>query len=71
MPQRDGTGPSEGGGPGTGRGGGRGRMRGTKSGAGPGGECVCPSCGTTAPHQVGLPCYLTECPKCGTSMERR
>ena len=71
MPRGDGTGPSAGGGPGTGRGGGRGRMRGTKSGAGPGGECVCPSCGTSATHQVGLPCYQIECPKYGASMERR
>jgi hypothetical protein len=71
MPQRDGTGPYAGGGPGTGRGGGRGRMKGTKSGAGPGGECVCPTCGTTASHQAGLPCYQIECPKCGASLVRK
>ena len=75
MPRGDGTGPPGGGGPGTGRGmggsGGRGRMEGNKPGAGPGGECVCPSCGTTAPHQAGVPCYQIECPKCGTSMVRK
>ncbi len=75
MPRGDGTGPTGGGGPGTGRGmergGGRGRMGGSKAGAGPGGLCVCPSCGATAPHQVGLPCYQIECPKCGASMVRQ
>ena len=71
MPRGDGMGPPGGGGPGTARGGGRGRMSGSKAGAGPGGECVCPSCGTTAPHQVGLPCYQVECPKCGASMVRK
>ena len=74
MPRGDGIGPPGGGGPGTGsgmgRGGGRGRMGGTRPGAGPAGECVCPSCGATAAHQVGLPCYQIECPKCGASMVR-
>ena len=75
MPRGDGTGPPGGGGPGTGRGmggeGGGGRMGGTRPGAGPGGECVCPSCGTTASHQAGVPCYQIECPSCGTSMVRK
>ena len=77
MPRGDGTGPPGGGGPGTGggmgmgAGGGRGRMGGTRPGAGPGGECVCPSCGTTAPHQAGVPCYQMSCPNCGTSMVRK
>ena len=73
MPRGDGTGPF-GGGPGTGRGmgtgGGRGRMGGNRSGAGPSGECVCPSCGTRIPHQAGMPCYSLECPKCGAKMVR-
>ena len=74
MPGRDGTGPF-GQGPGTGGGagmgsgrGGRGRMGG--QGVGPGGECVCPSCGTKIEHKIGVPCYEMTCPKCGTKMVR-
>ena len=69
MPRGDGTGPG-GQGPGTGRGpgGGGGRMGGFSMG--PGGQCVCPSCGTEADHQLGVPCYEIECPKCGTRMVR-
>ena len=52
------------------RGGGRGRMGGTKAGAGPDGYCICPNCGHKAPHQVGVPCYEMNCPKCGTKMVR-
>jgi len=73
MPRGDGTGPS-GRGPGTGRrlgrGGGRGRMGGTRAGAGPTGNCVCPSCGASVPHQVGTPCYNMSCPQCGAKMVR-
>lgn len=71
MPRGDETGPPGGGSPGTGRGGGRGRMGGSNAGAGPGGQCVCPSCGATVTHQVGLPCYQIECPKCNASMVRK
>ncbi len=71
MPRGDGTGPY-GQGPGTGRGlgrgGGRGRMGGR--GLGPGGYCVCPSCGTRVPHKAGVPCYQLTCPKCGAKMTR-
>ena len=59
-----------GGGRGLGRSGGRGRMGGTKAGAGPGGYCICPNCGHEATHQVGVPCYQMDCPKCGTNMVR-
>ncbi len=52
-----------------GRGQGPGRMGGTKA-AGPGGDCVCPSCGQRVPHQVGQPCYEQICPRCGTAMTR-
>ena len=38
--------------------------------AGPGGSCVCPSCGTTIPKTRGIPCTDVECPKCGTAMVR-
>jgi len=73
MPGGDGTGPS-GQGPGTGRGlgsgSGRGRMGGNRPGAGPGGDCICPKCGTKASHSVGSPCYQISCPKCGAKMVR-
>ena len=73
MPRGDGTGPT-GGGPGTGGGrgfgggGGRGRMGGFS--AGPGGNCVCPSCGKTAAHPRGVPCTQMKCPGCGATMTR-
>jgi len=75
MPRGDGTGPPGGGGPGTGRGvgqggQGKGRMGGTRPGAGPSGNCVCPSCGAKLPHQVGISCYNLSCPKCGAKMVR-
>jgi len=57
-----------GGGGSGGGGGGRGRMGG--SAAGPGGDCVCPSCGHREPHAVGKPCMQKTCPKCGAKMAR-
>ncbi len=81
MPRGDGTGPPGGSGPGRGRGMGRGggagagrgagRAGGTRAGAGLGGECVCPKCGTTVPHQAGVPCNQMNCPSCGTQMARK
>jgi hypothetical protein len=74
MPRGDGTGPG-GRGPGTGRGirrgqsQGRGRMGGPFA-AGPGGNCVCTSCGATVAHVVGQPCNVISCPNCGTKMTR-
>ena len=56
-------------GAGTGAGRGPGRMGGDKA-AGPGGECVCPSCGHTEAHGRGNPCYKKQCPKCGALMTR-
>jgi len=38
--------------------------------AGPGGNCVCPSCGKRVPHERGVPCYQRECPNCGTRLVR-
>ena len=61
--------------PGTGRGqgqGGRGlgRMGGSRK-AGPVGSCVCPQCGSQAPHERGIPCSEHQCPKCGATMTRQ
>ena len=73
MPRGDGTGPygqGPGSGRGLGRGSGPGRTGGTRPGAGPDGNCVCPSCGATVPHKAGVPCNSVRCPKCGTSMVR-
>ena len=67
MPRGDGTGPL-GQGPGMGRGMGRGA--GNRQGAGSGGNCVCPSCGTKVAHQAGIPCASMNCPKCGIRMVR-
>jgi len=68
MPRGNGTGPPGGGG--SGRGGRAGRMKGTRPGAGPGGDCICPNCGAKVLHQAGTPCYSLSCPKCGTKMVR-
>ncbi|HDR00541.1 MAG TPA: hypothetical protein ENN51_09710 [candidate division WOR-3 bacterium] len=67
MPGRDGTGPT-----GQGPKAGQGRSRGTGRGFGAGssGECVCPACGTRAPHRRGVPCSSVKCPKCGATMVR-
>lgn len=46
----------------------RGRMGGFA--AGPGGSCVCSSCGYSTPHVIGTPCYQQTCPKCGSRMTR-
>ena len=48
---------------------GRGRQPGG-FGLGPGGFCVCPKCGTKAPHKRGIPCYNHKCPGCGQPMTR-
>lgn len=50
--------------------GGRGMGGGNKSGSGPGGNCVCPSCGHKEPHVAGQRCIDQTCPKCGTRMVR-
>lgn len=38
--------------------------------AGPGGKCICPSCGTTKEHVQGVACTDVKCPSCGTAMQR-
>ena len=74
MPGGDGTGPT-GQGPGTERGSGqdsrKGRLGSFKAGAGPSGNCVCPSCGAVVAHERGKPCYQKNCPKCGAKMTRQ
>ena len=75
MPRGNGKGfngqrPGKGRGMGRGQGQGRGRMGGPFA-AGPGGSCVCPSCGYNAPHVVGQPCNAMNCPKCSTKMTRQ
>jgi DNA-directed RNA polymerase subunit RPC12/RpoP len=60
MPGRDGTVP-------LGRGPIAGRGRG---GAGPAGNCICPSCGIKVLHKAGQPCAVEKCPKCGSKMIR-
>lgn len=67
-----GAGRGAGAGQGTGRGLGRGRMGGPFA-AGPGGFCLCtnPECKNEVPHQAGVPCYQTKCPKCGSPMIRK
>ena len=48
-----------------------GRFGGDKPGLGPGGQCVCPNCGTTVPHDRAEPCNNKKCPKCGSPMTRK
>ena len=47
----------------------RGRMGGVS--AGPGGNCICPTCGKVYKHKIGIPCYQRKCDKCGTKMTRK
>jgi len=54
---------------GGGAGTGPGRMGGDKA-AGPGGKCVCPSCGHTETHARAVPCYKKRCTECGGVMTR-
>jgi len=67
MPGGQGRGLGQGQGQGKGQGRG-GRMGGR--GAGPGGDCICPNCGNSVPHERGIPCTQMKCPKCGTAMTR-
>jgi len=50
---------------------GRGRYPdGDKPGSGPGGYCICPSCGHKMQHTWAEPCNTKKCPKCGATMTR-
>jgi len=37
---------------------------------GPGGECICPKCGTRVAHQRGTRCADERCPQCDARMLR-
>jgi cation diffusion facilitator family transporter len=39
-------------------------------GEGPGGYCVCPKCGYKIPHERGVPCSSSKCPKCTLNLKR-
>jgi len=49
---------------------GAGRSKMGGAGLGTGGNCICPGCGKTVPHQRGVPCTSQKCPNCGTNMNR-
>ena len=52
----------------------KGRFVGQAEGAskeGPGGFCVCSSCGYKVSHQSGVPCSTIKCPKCNINLERK
>lgn len=67
MPREDGTGP-RGEGAGTGRGRGKAWSGGFR--AGPGGYCICPSCGERVTHRLGKACFDMKCPNCESKMAR-
>jgi cation diffusion facilitator family transporter len=41
------------------------------AGKGPDGNCVCPKCGYSAPHEKGIPCSTLKCPNCNINLERK
>jgi hypothetical protein len=48
----------------------RGKGGGSKPGAGPAGNCICPKCGYREAHIVSERCIDQTCPKCGTRLVR-
>lgn len=52
------------------QGAGRGPGRKGPFAAGPGGDCICPSCGHREKHSAGTPCTSRKCPECGAGMTR-
>ena len=69
----NGNNPNRTAGQGRGAGGGAGGASGGKKGrgfGGPGGFCLCPSCGEKVKHSAGTPCFELTCPKCHTQMIR-
>ena len=49
---------------------GRGGRRGVGGGFNPNQECICPNCGYKITHQMGDPCNMKRCSKCGALMIR-
>lgn len=43
----------------------------SRSDSGPSGNCICPQCGATIPHQRGTPCTRLTCSQCGCTMIRQ
>jgi len=35
------------------------------------GDCVCPKCGYSVPHERGTPCSTLKCPSCNINLERK
>ena len=71
MPIEGGTGPrSQGPGAATGLKDTTGIKQGQAFGAGPGGHCVCLTCGYKAAYSLGRPCNYLNCPNCGRVMNR-
>lgn len=65
----NGKGKKPGSGLGMGRAGGQGRNKGGAHG--PGGYCVCASCGYTQAHEQGVKCTTIKCPECGKPLIRK
>lgn len=42
-----------------------------RPGLGPGGECICTSCGVIIPRHQGVPCKEEKCPSCSGRMRRK
>ena len=47
-----------------------GRMHSAILVAGPGGDCVCPRCGSRTSHARGIPCHIQTCQECGEKLVR-
>jgi len=47
------------------------RGRGGPGPASPPKNCICPQCGQLVPHKLGVPCFRTKCPQCGSPMTRQ
>lgn len=48
----------------------RGKSRVRAAGVGPPDQCICPNCGYTEGHKIGIPCWQKVCLQCGGAMTR-